>query len=470
MKQELPFNEEAERSILGSILQDSAEVMPICERYRLEADSFYVPEHRAIFATMVNMREELRPIDLSTVPDFLRKGKAGTFDNIDENKFLTNLVDCTPTVAHAEYYIQEVLKAASKRRVLAQMEDFSRELRDGTNPVEVFTKIVDMVTDERGRLAREDLHPRFRLSDLMHYIPDLSDHLAGEGWLRRGAGTLLVGGTGLGKTVLAQQLAVCVASGLPFFGIRISEPHCVLFVQAESDQETLKRDFLGIVKHLPGKACPVIIEAHLSIHHVYGLSGSDFAGWLADAVRRECPDLIVVDPFQAYIGGGELNSSETFLTWIEPVDQLIKFNRCALLLVAHTPKPRDRDSWTARESVYMAAGSSVISNWCRTSCELTECGNHDGRFRLRFSKNAERAGMVDDQGRIVRDLYLEHSGNRYEPYWRLSDDQGEPSASKYENRIIELASDHPSMTYQEIADELRCSKGTVAKYYPRSTT
>jgi hypothetical protein len=329
---------------------------------------------------------------------------------------------------------------------------------------------LDAIETQTGTATEnsEDVFPLIRFSDLRTYVPNPDDHIAGNGFLKRGNGTMLTGGTGLGKTVIAEQFAVSVATGVPFFGVQIRRPHKVLNVGAENDIETKQRDVTSIQKHHPGKPCPLLLELNYFSYHVYGMAGDSFAAWFESKLIKHKPGLAIIDPYQAFLSGAaDINNTSTFFEFIRPIDALIKRHGCALLLVAHTPKPRDRESWTTRESVYMAAGSSAISNWCRASCELTECPEYDGRFRLRFGKNAERHGMVDESGRVIRDLFLEHSGNVKEPYWKLSDSQGIPSNSEYRDRILELATDSPSLSYREIADKLGCSLGTVSKYYPK---
>jgi hypothetical protein len=311
-------------------------------------------------------------------------------------------------------------------------------------------------------------YDKFTYFGLRAYQPNPSDSIAGDGWLRRGAGCLLTGGTGLGKSVLVEQLCVCVASGVPFMGITVARPSRVLYVQAENDAETLKRDNLSIVKNVQAKPCPLLVEMNFSIYHAYGRTGKDFAKWLERVVMETRPELVVIDPYQAYIGGMDINNTSTFLQWIGPIDALIKSQGCGLVLVAHTPKPRDRDSWTARESVYMAAGTSAISNWCRTSCELTSCGD-DGRYRLRFGKNAERTGLEDDYGNILRDVYIEHSGDRHEPYWRVAEFQTLPSTSKFKDAILVAKAEHPEMSLAKIAESVGCSKTMVQKILSANT-
>ena len=94
-----------------------------------------------------------------------------------------------------------------------------------------------------------DKFPSLTFDDILNYKPKPEDIIAGKGWLKRGGCTLLSGSTGIGKTVLAEQLALCCASGKSFLGINIPEAVKVVCVQAESDPDYLKRDFAAIQKH-----------------------------------------------------------------------------------------------------------------------------------------------------------------------------------------------------------------------------
>lgn len=308
--------------------------------------------------------------------------------------------------------------------------------------------------------------PRWRLSDLLAYVPNPADHIAGRGWLRRGAGTLLTGGTGLGKSILAQQLGTCVASGTDFFGIRISNPYRVMIVEAENDIETLARDFAGIVAHAPGlpekgQEGQDLIEKNLSIYHAFGIRGEQFTSWLHQMAQTNFPDLIIIDPYQSFVDAADFNATTTFLSWITPIETMLRTFNCALLLVCHTPKPKDRDSWTARESVYMAAGSAVLSNWARCSAELTE--ESDGeRFRLRFGKNAERTDLVDENDHTIRDIYIRH-GERLAPSWQLARNQDvKKVTSKHTAAVLQARRDNPRMTIREIAKLAGCCKSTAS--------
>jgi hypothetical protein len=305
----------------------------------------------------------------------------------------------------------------------------------------------------------------YTFNDILEFTPNKDHYIVGEGFIRRGAVTLLTGGTGIGKSVLTAQMSVSVAAGVPFLGcMHVHEPVRVLHIQAENDAETMQRDFCSCVKHSSSDV--FMVSKNLILAHAYGITGLEFCRWLGDVVAHYKPSLIVVDPYQSFAAAGDMNNTAGFLEWHRPVQALIQQLNIALLLVAHTPKPRDRDGWNIRESVYMAAGTSALANWVRASMELIHVGQETERFKLRFGKNAERTGLIEPDGRrVVRELFLAHSGNIHEPFWRIADDQGVAITSKYQEQVQILALEHPEMSQRQIAQHLGCSVGTVAKYY-----
>jgi hypothetical protein len=306
----------------------------------------------------------------------------------------------------------------------------------------------------------------YRLSDLESYEAPPGHFIAGKGIVRRKAGMLFTGGTGLGKSVMLADISVWLSAGVPLLDcIPVPNPVRVMYIQAENDPDTMKRDVLSAVK-ISG-ADRELVQGNLVLNHVWGLYGDAFAASFPAMCDEHEPDVVIIDPYQSYVNPGDLNGAMAFLEFIGPIQTEMHERNFALILAAHTPKPAQRD-WNAREMVYLAAGNSAISNWARTSMELTTAANETDRFRLTFGKNAERNGLVDDEtGRPIREMYLCHSGNIQAPYWHVAPNQSAPSKSKHSEAIIELAVAHPSMSYAEIGRAVGCSKGTVAAYYPR---
>ncbi len=357
---------DAADNFLGTILYDPDLAMPECLKTGLIQDDFPDPQRRKIFAAILQKHSTNKPIATTTIAE-----ATGI-----ELHVLDRILSAQMPVTYLEYYAGQIKGAIVRKNTIASGNNFLRNASDPNQQIDVvIAEMQDALQSATDKLSSgiHDLFPALRLDDLQNYTTPPDYSLAGDGWIRRGAGCLFTGGTGLGKTVLANQIAVSLAAGIKILGcIPVHGAYRIEYIGAENDEETLKRDFLSIIKHAKGKPCPALVQANLHIHHVYGLAGAGFSAWLADQTKKTRPDLIIIDPYQAYLPGQtDINSTASFLSFIQPVNQIIRDNNCALLLVAHTPKPKDRESWTARESVYMAAGTSAISNWARTSAELT---------------------------------------------------------------------------------------------------
>lgn len=112
-----PHSEEAERGVLGSVLLDAGRVMDLCIESQLSPESFYVPVHRSLFESFFELHNRGAAIDVLTVAEQLRT--AGRLDTVGGTGFLDQLVDGTPTAAHAEFYIDIVRQRHMLRTVIA---------------------------------------------------------------------------------------------------------------------------------------------------------------------------------------------------------------------------------------------------------------------------------------------------------------------------------------------------------------
>ncbi len=101
-----PHSEEAERGVLGSILIDSERVLDLAVEKGIVPDAFYYPSHRELFEHLLEMHTKSQVIDILTLSERLRK--FGRLDALGGSSSLDQLVDFTPTSAHAEHYIRLV--------------------------------------------------------------------------------------------------------------------------------------------------------------------------------------------------------------------------------------------------------------------------------------------------------------------------------------------------------------------------
>lgn len=112
-----PYSEEAERGVLGSILLDPMRTLDLAVENQVVVESFYVPAHRIIYDAMLQMMQRGQVIDILTLGEFLRGNQK--IKAIGGAAVLDQLVDSTPTAAHAEYYIDLVRQKHLLRCVIS---------------------------------------------------------------------------------------------------------------------------------------------------------------------------------------------------------------------------------------------------------------------------------------------------------------------------------------------------------------
>ena len=459
----LPYSETAERAVLGSLILEAKIVRGICADVGITSDSLYVPAHQMVFQAIAGMNGS--PVDTLTACHRLKE--LGSLEQVGGESFVERLIDETPTAANARHYCQIVKRHERERDLIRAARHAEASIYDGTPLEEVLAETSSAVSALTPPDAGANEFPAITLSDLQSYKADPArDHIAGLGWLRRGAMTLFTGATGIGKSVAIKQICISAASGQPIFGrIAVAHPRKVVLLQAENDMETMQRDTLAIVAGIG--ADQEAVNANMVERWVYALSGNQFLEYFSKLLERDRPDLIAVDNYQAFSGTADINSTYDWSAWYRPLIKAVSLYGASLLLVDHTTKPqvntpKGGNAATGRQSVYSAAGTSLKANAARTSCELSEDAQADRRFRLRFGKNAERTGILDSSGYVVRDIYLEHSDNPSRPYWRVSMDQF-GGGGKFDKAIQQALDGDSDMSAREIGKLIGCEHTTVTR-------
>lgn len=128
----MPFNLEAEQSVLGSILIDPE--TPKCMEIavsEINADAFYLPQHKAIFSSMMLMYTASKPIDPVIIADALTKD--GHYDTAGGRDYLMQLAQSVPSTANIEHYV----KIVKEKFYLRSLVTISNEIIDlATSEVE----------------------------------------------------------------------------------------------------------------------------------------------------------------------------------------------------------------------------------------------------------------------------------------------------------------------------------------------
>jgi hypothetical protein len=239
-----------------------------------------------------------------------------------------------------------------------------------------------------------------RLADLKAPSRDDGRELICDRFLCRAGSLLFVGPTGAGKSSAAMQAGILWSVGKPFFGLRPSAPLSVLYVQAENDPGDLYEIRNGIYEGL--KIAPSDVRTagnNVRIATVNDAVGDIFlTSVLRPLLAEHRPDLLILDPLLAYIGGDVTRQDVTAKFVRSGLQPAIAEADCGLLLVHHPPKPRkDGGENKSGDDAYFGAGSADLANWARAVIVLKPTTHH-GIYELRLAKRGQRARWVEADG------------------------------------------------------------------------
>jgi replicative DNA helicase len=114
MDRSVPFDLQAERATLGSILLDRDAIVVVAAW--LPAEYFYLEKHALVYEAMLACYNRREPPDLATVAAELRRQER--LDLVGGLALLGELAAEVPTAVHIEYYARNVERTAVLRRLI----------------------------------------------------------------------------------------------------------------------------------------------------------------------------------------------------------------------------------------------------------------------------------------------------------------------------------------------------------------
>ena len=135
---QVPFSEEAELAVLGSMLSSKEAVSKSIQW--LNSAFFYIDAHSKIFSVMISLFEKGDPVDTVAVIESLKQ--KNELDNVGGAYFITGLVDLVPTAAHVEQYSKIVMEKALLRNLITLSHNIAKEAYNANKEV---SEILDNV-------------------------------------------------------------------------------------------------------------------------------------------------------------------------------------------------------------------------------------------------------------------------------------------------------------------------------------
>lgn len=326
-----PQNIEAEVSLLGSILIDEEVITSIADK--LTANDFYEKRHGTIYANMLKLFEQHKPVDLLTLSSSLKD--AGELENIGGSSYLTELTNAVPTAAHGEHYADIVAEKAMRRKLIKASEDIvGLSFSDHTASVQEILEEAekrlflvsqrslkqDLISIEQilaeGFDRLDELHKnKGRLRGIRTGWRDLDNKTAG---LQRSDLIILAARPAMGKTTLVGNLVQNVAQiekqPVLFFSLEMSKDQLVdRMLAAESGVDAWNirtgnltdEDFEKL-----GSAMGELSEAPIFIDDTPGITVLEMRTKARREAQKHPLGLIVIDYLQLMSssrGGSDFN-------------------------------------------------------------------------------------------------------------------------------------------------------------------
>lgn len=109
-----PHNQEAEQSVIGSMIMDREAIVAASEI--ISGEDFYEKQYGILFDNIVELFNEGKPVDLVTLQNHLKEKDVPS--QLCSLEFIRDLVDSVPTSANIKYYAQIVKEKSILRRLI----------------------------------------------------------------------------------------------------------------------------------------------------------------------------------------------------------------------------------------------------------------------------------------------------------------------------------------------------------------
>jgi hypothetical protein len=298
----------------------------------------------------LSVAQQLRDADCK-VEVLIPKGVKDVTDLLQSGATLDDLItfDDAPEEPEVNPFSELLLKMEavferdniSLQTKVARAELLLRELDANSTPVKNEGRLVDWNTF---------VHETER-DDYDWLIPNL---------LERGERVMVVAAEGVGKTMLARQVALCASAGLHPFKLTGMKPIKTLMVDLENPERIIRRTSKQIylaAQHYGHCEKP---EAHLLIKpDGIDLMKSSDRLMLEDKMEQVKPDMVFLGPvYKSFIDPGGRTSESIAIEIAKYFDTLREYFKCAMWFEHHAPLGSALASRDLRPF-----GSAVWSRW-----------------------------------------------------------------------------------------------------------
>ncbi|MBR3382938.1 MAG: replicative DNA helicase [Clostridia bacterium] len=324
----LPFSEEAEKAVLGSILLSPQTTEKAIEE--LTPVDFFSMRNREVFAGIRHIWDRGGSIDIVTLMDALEKlGKLETSGGLE---YINELSVFTPTALNFEHYLTIVKEESTRRRLINVCTDIAQEARTGSREtskllddaerriyeiaVRASDDTIEPIAPIYGRVYRmigKLMRTKGKTTGLPTGFIDLDQLTSG---LHRSDLIIIAGRPASGKSTLALNIAAHAAlhegATVAFFNLEMSKEQLVSRVMATETGVPLQAIRTGgvdsdqLMKIAAGFSS--IGDAAFLLDDTPGISVAELRSRCRRIKARQGLDLVIVDYLQLMQTNGRAES------------------------------------------------------------------------------------------------------------------------------------------------------------------
>ncbi len=308
----MPFDEEAERAVLGSILLDPKVILSVAAVLR--PDDFYKDAHRKIFMALIELNEDNKAIDTLLLTTALKN--QGCLEAVGGRQYIMELYNAVPGGAAVMEYANIVKDKALRRSVIAFADRLNSQARAddiaAADILEAAEAEIYEIGEDASHSSLEHIAPIIanaydNLGQEEETIPTFLDLDRYLGGLHKSDVIIVAARPGMGKTTFCINLAVNASvkykKSVAFFSLEMSAEQLaarMLVSTAKVNTEHVKKlDKITAaeMKRL-SDAMSDIAASNMYIDDTPNITVAEIRGKVRRLKREKGLDLIVID----YVG------------------------------------------------------------------------------------------------------------------------------------------------------------------------
>lgn len=247
---------------------------------------------------------------------------------------------------------------------------------------------------------------------------DMSDCLLGFRFLCTQCPWLIVAASGVGKSVLAMQMSILFATGRDLWKLEPHKPRKVILIQAENNFLDLVEPAQSITRILNlSEQEKADLRKNFRVVSDDTHSGEGFVRLLENICERYKPEIVIVDPLMAYIGG-DISKQEVCTKFFRNgINPIIHKHNVGLIVLHHTGKQKAKDlkQFEANTDLeYLGIGSSDITNWARAVSIIMPSRHDKNIYEFKHVKRGRRTGSDPV-------IYLKQGSDHKDIFWYIAE-------------------------------------------------